>query len=71
MLSLLKYVQKATIIESIKAEQSTVNDLKRFCPGLLHNKIIKGFNKITLVTFNAPNAQCGNLCWSLQPLIHF
>jgi len=56
MLSLSKYVQKATIIESIKVEQSTVNDLKRFCPGLLHNKIIQEFIKIKFVTFNAPNA---------------
>ena len=32
--------KKATIIESIKTEQSTVNNLKRFCPVLLHRKII-------------------------------
>jgi len=31
---IVKIRTKATIIESIKAEQSTVNDLKRFCPGL-------------------------------------
>jgi len=48
--------KKATIIESIKAEQSTVNDLKRFCPGLLHNKIIREFIKMKFATFNAPNA---------------
>jgi len=41
MLSLLKYLQKAAIIESRKTEQSTVNILKlRFCPGLPRNKII-------------------------------
>jgi len=55
MLSLLKYVQKASVIQSIKAEQSTVNDLKRFCPGL-HNKILQEFIKIKFVTFNVPNA---------------
>jgi len=51
----LKYAQKASIIECIKTEQSTVNDLKRFCPGL-HNMIIQEFIKIKFVTFNAPNA---------------
>jgi len=56
MLSLLNYIQKATIIASVKAEQSTVNDLKRFCPGLVHNKIIQEFIKIKFVTFNAPNS---------------
>jgi len=48
--------KKAAIIESIKGEQSTVNDLKRFCPGLLHNKIIQEFIKMKFVTFNASNA---------------
>jgi len=56
MLSLFKYVQKAKLIESIKAEQSTANDMKRFYPDLLHNKIIQEFIKIKFVTFNAPNA---------------
>jgi len=42
-------------MESIKAEQSTVNDLK-FFPSLLHNKIIQEFIKIKFATFNAPNA---------------
>ena len=31
---IVKIRTKATIIESIKAERSTVNDLKRLCPGL-------------------------------------
>jgi len=48
--------KKATITESIKAEQSTVSDLKRFCPGLLHNKIIQEFIKMKFVTFNVLNA---------------
>ena len=43
--------KKATIIKSIEAEQSTVNDLKRFYPGLLHNKIIQEFIKMKIVTF--------------------
>ena len=34
---ILKIRTKATIIESSKAEQCTVNDLKRFYSGLFHN----------------------------------
>jgi len=34
---ILKIRTKAAIIESSKAEQCTVNDLKRFYPGLFHN----------------------------------
>jgi len=69
MLSLLKYVQKATIIESIKAEPSTVNDLKMFYPGLLHNKIIQEFIKIKFVTLTHRMLRAGNICWTLQPFI--
>jgi len=43
--------------------------MKRFCPGLLHDKIIQEFITICLamfVTFTAPNPYCG------QPLLeHF
>jgi len=53
---IIKIRTKARIIESIAAEKSTVNDLKSFFPGLLHNKIIQEFIKIKFVTVNAPNA---------------
>ena len=57
--------------ESIKAEQCTANDLKRFHPGLFHNKIIQEFIKIKLVTLMHRMLSAGNLGWTLQPLIHF
>jgi len=52
---------KVTIIESSKTEHNTVNNQK-FFPGLVHNNIIYEFIRIYLrkfVTFNAPNASCG------------
>jgi len=59
MLSLLNNVQNATITESSKTEQSTVNNLKSFFPGLLHNKIIWEFIKICLPKFDTFNALNG------------
>jgi len=59
MLSLLKYLQNATIIESSNAEQSVANNFEKVLSGLLHNKIIQVFIKICLpkfATFNASNA---------------